>query len=229
MNSLMISAAESRRRFAKPTTPFLGEVPASEFITGDALASAIGLTVGISQYSDEPWLVFKDPVDGKTKYVSKKPLRHTLGWMYIDAVGAAYGTKQIVIGGKTYKVRLFKCLPDGVNSARNTGGYDALETHGSEWNRLMYHITAKPFKHPANTFSSENIDEGDWASYSETDLGLNSSDTAGSNCFCQESDSYWVNNRFTRGGYGASSQGAVAFNYAGHKNFGWRPLLELVS
>lgn len=37
---------------------FLGEVPASEFITGDALAERIGLTAGTSQHSDTPWLKF---------------------------------------------------------------------------------------------------------------------------------------------------------------------------
>lgn len=49
---------------------FIREVPSNEFITGDMLASQIGLTAGVSQHSTAGWLLFED--EGKTKYVSKK-------------------------------------------------------------------------------------------------------------------------------------------------------------
>ena len=37
---------------------FFGEVPASEFITGDALASECGISQGLSQNSTAGWLKF---------------------------------------------------------------------------------------------------------------------------------------------------------------------------
>src|SRR5690606_33437971 len=97
---------------------FLGEVPVTELISGDALAAAIGLTTGTAQYSDEPWLHFIDPVDGLTKYVAKKPYRHTISWDQLTAINAVYGDRTLVIQGNTYKVRLLK----GANSDPYVGG-----------------------------------------------------------------------------------------------------------
>ncbi len=49
------------------TAGFFGEVPVSELITGDDLATTIGLTTGISQHSNEPWLKFA--LDGNIIYI----------------------------------------------------------------------------------------------------------------------------------------------------------------
>ena len=84
---------------------FVGEVPASEFITGVELATAIGLTAG-TPMADAGWLHFKDTVDGRTKYISKKPLRSHISWDHIHSRGAVFGTRTVVIKGDTYKVRL---------------------------------------------------------------------------------------------------------------------------
>src|SRR5690606_4437313 len=80
---------------------FLGEVPASEFITGGALASAIGLTAGTAHNTNEPWLKFV--LDGKTLYVAKKTFRRSITWNQIHARGAVFGTRTVVIQGNTYK------------------------------------------------------------------------------------------------------------------------------
>ena len=85
---------------------FFGEVPVSEFITGDELARRIGLTAGVSQFSNEPWLKFS--YLGKVEFVAKKSFRHSISWDDINAVGAVFGNKTININGKTYKVRLMK-------------------------------------------------------------------------------------------------------------------------
>src|SRR5690554_5978523 len=66
-----------------PGAGFYGEVPVSELITGDLLASTIGLTEGTVLHSNEPWLKFA--LDGKTLYVAKKPFRHSIPWDQIHA------------------------------------------------------------------------------------------------------------------------------------------------
>jgi len=223
MNPLMIAASETRRRLGLARNPFLGEVLASDFITGNALAAAIGLAGGVAQNSDEPWLKFKDPVDGKTKLVAKKAYRHSITWNHIASANAVYGARTIVIGGKTYKVRLFK----GANSDPSTvpaNTYDHPGTHGSEWNRLMYHISGRPFGGAPNTLASEGIDEGDWAQYSEAELLTRYTHGSGALSWCQESQG---STRLWRG------HGGVALAYydaPGYTSsyYGWRPVLELV-
>lgn len=213
----------SGRNKSSGASMFIREVPSSEFITGDQLAAAIGLTAGIP-IADAGWLKFADSVDGKTKYISKRPLRSNINWDQLNAVGAVFGSKTVVIKGLTYKVRLLS----GANSNPATGssGWDAPYTHGCEWNRLMYHISAKPFANPSNTLQSEGITEGDWASYSEADLLTHSSGGNGSYSWCQETGTTPT----TRG-----SCGAVGVSYSiqnassdAYSYLGWRAVLELV-
>lgn len=93
---------------------FYGEVPVSELLSGDELCELLGLTAGVSQNSDEPWLKFA--LDGKMLYVAKKTYRHSVSWNHINAVGAVFG--EFVLN-KAFKVRL-------------------LSTE--EWDALMYPI-----------------------------------------------------------------------------------------
>ena len=88
---------------------FFGEVPASELITGDALASECGISQGTSQFSSEGWLKFA--YQGKIQFVAKKPIRHSISWDAINTANCVYGDsgdKTVVIGGKTYKVTLMR-------------------------------------------------------------------------------------------------------------------------
>ena len=202
---------------------FVREVPASEFITGVQLASAIGLTAG-RPMADAGWLHFEDTVDGKTKYISKKPLRYSISWDHINAVGAVFGTAMVVIKGLTYKVRLLSGA--NTNPAKGSSGYDAPYTHGCEWNRLMYRVSAKPFGHASNTLASEGIVEGDWASYTEADLVTNSSAGNGSYSWCQETGTTGET-RVGRGYSGVSLSSQVPSSIS-TAPYGWRACLELV-
>jgi hypothetical protein len=93
---------------------FYGEVSSVDFISGDDLASFIGLTAGISQNSDAGWLKV---VDGnKMLLIAKKTFRHSISWDNINYVGAVFGTI-VIIDGVKYILRL-------------------LST--TEWNRFMY-------------------------------------------------------------------------------------------
>jgi hypothetical protein len=58
---------------------YYGEVPAGEFITGDQLATQVGLTAGTAFNSDADWLKFS--LDNRTLYVAKKPFRYNLSWV----------------------------------------------------------------------------------------------------------------------------------------------------
>jgi hypothetical protein len=219
IHALTIAAHQARIRYGKRKTPFLGEVSAADFISGNALASAIGLTQGTAQHSDAGWLKFKDPVDGRIKFVAKRPLRRGLSWNAIDARGAAKGTRTVTINGQTYRVRLLKAL--GSLSTSGKTGYDHPDTHGSEWNRLMYHISGKPFANINNTLASEGIDEGDWASYSETDLAMrNTTSGSGGANWAYEPAHF-------RGHVGVSYLGTGPADNT-HVNYGWRPVLELI-
>jgi len=102
---------------------FYGEVSAEDFISGNDLASLIGLTAGTSQNSDAGWLKV---VDGsKMLLIAKKTLRHSISWDSINAVNAVFG-KIITIDGVKYILRLFST---------------------TEWDRFMYPLHVD---HPNN-------------------------------------------------------------------------------
>ena len=204
---------------------FFGEVPTSEFITGNALASAIGLTAGTAQNSNEPWLKFA--LDGKALYVAKKPYRHTISWNSIDSVGAVFGTKTVVINEKTYKVRLLKGgnqnpMPDWLPPGTSV--------HNSEWNKLMI---------PIHISWSDGTLAGDqWIDPSTPDWNIrytNSDLIVGQNpnelTWCQEDIKYGSKvYAVLRGGNGVQGLArAVKTDKSGTDViFVWRPCLEEV-
>jgi len=219
MNILLLSAHQARKRYGKPVLPFMGEVAASDFIRGDALAVAIGLTAGTVMNADAGWLKFKDPIDNKTKYISKMPIRYGASWNALNSIGAVNGSKLVDIAGKTYRVRLIEGLRPGGSGESDM--YDPPATHGSEWNRLMYHVSGKPFHNVRTTLASEGIEEGDWAQYTEAELGFVAYNGIGTYTLCKESSIPY------RGSYGVSYLN-YSVRTASSQYMGWRPLLELV-
>lgn len=210
-----------------PGAGFYGEVPVGDLITGNLLASTIGLTAGTAQHSNEPWLKFN--LDGKALYVAKKPYRHSISWDQINAANAVYGDRTIEINGESFKVRLLKGA--STNPAENIIGYDPASSHGSEWNRLMYPLVnniTSPNSHPKYPLSQEDIRFGSWANYTEVDLVVHSTGGNGSLTWCQEVDSSNAARRVIRGHSGLSF-----FNFntssSTFSTYGWRPCLELVS
>jgi hypothetical protein len=107
------------------TRSFYGFIPSEDLISGDELASLIGITSGTSQNSDAGWFHYE--LNGKTLYVSKKTFRHTISWDQINARQAVFGRNVIIEGQsnkhrpKTYKVRLLT---------------------SAEWNSLMYPLNS---------------------------------------------------------------------------------------
>lgn len=213
------------RTTSEPQDLFLGEVSTDQLITGDTLATQIGLTAGTAQNSTEPWLQFLTK-EGQILYIAKKPYRHSISWDQIDAVNAVYGDREITVGEKQFKVRLLK----GVASDPISGGlgHDLESSWGSEWNRLFYPLVSsvsQSVQIPTYPMSGEGIVFGSWASYSEGDLGSKSG--TGRGTWCQEMSSANTVQRAHRGQSGLSH---LSFgNSSGtSSSFGWRPVLELI-
>ena len=217
---------------------FFGEVSASELISGDALASLVGISQGTSQNSTAGWLKFA--WQGKILFVAKKSFRNSISWDHINSANAVYGDKTVEIGGLTYKVRLLrganigfnpkvpiKDQPDGGN------GYSGAICHGSEWNRLMLPIHQeainKNWACPDNVESdipvwAHNLGTGTQGRYTDEDLLTHNNYGSGSYSWCQEvAESAAL--RVYRGNNGVSlSTSNTSSNTSSH--YGWRPCLE---
>lgn len=228
MKEMMLGVGGGGNEYKHPYGDrFLGEVPSSGLITGNTLATRIGLTDGISQNSSAGWLKFLTG-EGKTLYVAKLPLRRNVSWDQINARGAVFGTTTVVINGLTYKVRLLKGSVS--NAVTDVSGYDPANTMGSEWNRLMYPlvpVVTGSSSIPTFPLSRDGILFGGWADYTQVELALVHGGSEGRFTWCQESVSGNSANRVYRGGYSVSyisnrSRSAVT------GESGWRPVLELV-
>jgi hypothetical protein len=96
---------------------YFGVATSAELISGDALATLIGLTAGTSQNSDAGWLKYM--YNNDLLYVAKKTIRHSISWNDINAVNAVFGDRNVQIGDHVFTVMLL-----------STG----------DWNRLIYPV-----------------------------------------------------------------------------------------
>lgn len=201
---------------------FLGEVTPGAFISGTALAAAMGLTQGAAINDTVGWL--KIQLDGRTLMVAKNSFRSTIQMNHLIAAGVVDGTKTIVIAGKTYRVRLFHGGAAHYSMIPTVSGFDLAQGYWSEWNRIMYHLSNGTFANASNKMTSEGITVGDIAQFTEAQLALGVA-YQGSACWTQTPSN--VTQYICRGGLGVSQMTTVAPNLQGTGN-GWRPILELV-
>ena len=196
---------------------FKGEVP---LITGNELADIIGLTDGISQFDEEPWLHFND--EGRDIYIAKKPFRYSVSWDQLNAVGAVYGSKTVTIGGKLYMVRLLR----GGNGDPTTGGTyygcNITEHQGSEWNRYMYPIHSTTHVSTSNPNTS---DMGTLAQYTDEQLHVHYDYGNGTYSWCQEVSGSSASNCVVRSGDGVTYGSYGTFSSTS-THLGWRPVIE---
>lgn len=111
---------------------YYGPVPAAELITGTDLANLVGMsTTGVSSNPDADWLQFA--YLGKKLFIASRNTRHTVSYTALSAKQLVTG-KTVVIGTKTYKVRLL------------TGGLygDTASQNASEWSQMLFRICVKP-------------------------------------------------------------------------------------
>lgn len=203
---------------------FFGETSVSDLITGDALSSAVGMSVGTSQFSNENWLKFS--YKGNIQFIAKKPIRSYVVWGHINNVGCVYGTKIISIAGHSFRVRLIQGT--NTNTPENyVTNADGDINHYSEWNRLILplHIRAKD-----GSWGYPNNIEPDleyWGiDYDDTDLLTVTAAGSGSRTYCQERTAGTI--AVCRGVVDASLSQPAGFDRAGQVHDGWRPVLELV-
>ena len=220
--------------YGTETIGFYGEVPVADLITGDALALAIGLSAGTSQFSNEPWLKYS--YNGETRFVAKKPYRYNLSWESIYQAGAVWGTDtvgpnpsganrtqdaSVTIDGTDYRVML---LGGGnANPTANTTGYDVTAGVNSEWNELFYRIHSTTHIDTSNTTASEGSPVP-WVSYTDADLHMHNSLGNGTYCWTKETHGASSTYRVFRGSYGVSR--LPYYTATGvYPYFGWRPAL----
>ena len=229
----MLESMLSGKGYRLPTpSKFNGEIPSAEFIDGDTLAVAVGLA-GSSYNSTSPWLSFT--YKEKSLFVPKLPLRNNISWRMLYQAGIVHGTddagtrpsglaaviqdKRVVIGNKTYRVRLMK----GSNgSALSSSGRDLAYTRDSEFSDLMYPIVIDSF---AASYTGGKISNP----YQLADLGYLAANSTASQKVCQEITS---SNFLYRGSGGTNPSTSISSVGAGYTtvspNLGWLPCLELV-
>lgn len=190
-------------------TGFYGETLVEDLINSVDLAAAINLTEGFAMYSAEPWLKFNQ--DGKTLFVSKKPMRRNVSWDAISAANAVYGGESgsviTTAQGDQFRVRLL------------TGGNgDPSTAAGGEWNRLLYPVHIED---PNGT--------GWGIGYTNADLILDQEHPYGRASWTQETPAADVNDRVTRGNSGLTNYWVAAISSSTSDAFGWRPVLEFIA
>lgn len=220
---------------------FFGEVPASELITGVALADECGITKGTRQHSTAGWLKFA--YNGEILFVAKKTIRYSISWSTIDEAKCVYGDsgdKTVTINDKTYRVTLIKGANDKFDPKQplngQTGGgngYNGEANHGSEWNRLMCQIHEQAMGGSWNYRNNiendigileHSLGSGAQGMYNDADLVVKSGN--GHSSWCQERTSSTYRHLY---------RGGMAVTYSSYESsskvassMGWRPVLRLV-
>lgn len=189
-------------------TPYKGVVPSASFITGDALAAAIGLTAGESMNSNAGWLHYIEDT-GLELYIAKKPMRVLASWEQINTAQAG-NTKEVTINGDVYVVRFVNGLTSATNYA---------------WQRYLLNVynPLDRAQFPANTPI--------WGSYGDSMLGVETVANAqhdGTHSICAEPYSNGYATRGNTGGQSSTTQILAQwfmFPNTPQRWYGWRPLL----
>ena len=230
---------------------FFGIVPASDFITGDALASEVGVTQGTSQFSNTNWLKFA--FEQEIYMVPQKPIRYSVSWDHLYLQGAVYGdgltagdsgaehhnltsssgsdltaTAQdatVTVNGLRYEVGLLKGGASDPLNSYNDSDRGSIGP-ANEWNALMLPIHEKSVANNWNYPEYAPTVTGWGINFSDGDLITHNKFGNGSYTWCQESSDADLSLRVFRGDYGVSNLNATdSANTNYHR--GWHPRLKL--
>lgn len=241
-----VAESELFRYDANTDTGYFGVVKSTNIVTGDNLAGAIGLGIGVSQNSDVDWLKFY--YHGMIIYTPKKPLRHTLLKDDLLDLNAVYGidlglkrSAKYIINGKEYNVGILSGATKTPSEMIETSG-DPQSTanfalnvkkeigRGSMWNELIYRVHAVYVDDVLENQDTINYKElhggvqigNNFENFSSSDLGIAAGD--GSNALCQEVSSVNPQESISRGYYFLPGVVRQGFNQR-LSIFGWRPIL----
>ena len=236
-------------------TGYFGVTPVANLISGSALASTIGLTVGTAQNDTEGYLKFY--WHGKIIYMAKKTYRYNLSWDHIKDRNAVFGVDlggsgktNIIAGGNNFSV----AIPTGGGKApqsdiqywnnyggpTSTAGFAAnvlLEIGKfSMWNELMYRVHTQFVDNVlANQGGDGNYKEltggvqigNNWAAFTDNDLSIYYAVPGnGTVTWCQETSSFAPTLRTFRGYHRLATSSRYTSSLV-NAGVAWRPLLIL--
>lgn len=235
----IIGAPGNRRLLAgNMQAGWFGEVPASDFITGDALAKLVGITAGVHNYTydNEPWLKFA--YEGNILLVSKKPIRWALTWNQINDANCVYGDRVVNIRGKNYRIMLLRGIsveaqknPKELSSAVTNQNWEGEYNKRSMWNKLMLPIMKNAETNKWCSTNAVEIPVDNWGvGYKITDIAQQLTEdgyTFYVYSWCQEvmGDNA---RRCLRGEDGSYCRSWYADFAPPTARYGWRPVLKLI-
>lgn len=199
---------------------YYGTISAADFITGDDLAQAIGLTAGSAQNSDVDWMKFA--YQGETYFIPKKNHRHSISWNSLNGANAIDGSKIITIGLDEFHVELMKGL-NPVPSVPFTEGYDVPSGYNSMWNELLYKVAVDIPTYPKTSQVGPN-----WANFLQDNSadGLNITAGNGRHSWCQEVNPTNSSNCVYRGNHSVTGLNTIP-TPAAYSDNGWRSALRV--
>lgn len=221
-----------------PSFYFQKEVPS--FITGSALASAIGLSTGVLINDNTPWLEFL--YKGKTLFVPKLPIRNSISWGSVYQRGAVYGTDtdtdpvynpaltrvvqnaRVTVGGDQYRVRLFN--GSSTNPYQGEATWDPKLMGPSEWNDLWFQIVDDPVTRKLVGYNGPLIENP----YTPADVGFGDHPSTGQYTLVKEvAKAVSGISRIVNRGYRTSCAAFSVANAGQALDYvGWRPVLEKI-
>ena len=244
--NIPLAESELFKYDANTDTGYFGLVKSSNIVTGDNLAGAIGLGIGVSQNSNTNWLKFY--YHGMIIYTPQKPLRHTILKGDLLDLNAVYGidlglkrTAKYIINGTEFGVGILSGAGKAPSEMIEISGdpksteYFAVNVkkeigRGSMWNDLIYRIHAiyvDDVLENQDTLNYKELHGGvqignNFDNFSSSDLGIIDGD--GSNALCQEVSSVNPLETISRGYYFLPGVVRQGFNQR-LSIFGWRPIL----
>lgn len=215
------------------THGFYGQINSADFIDGETLANAVGLSAGTAINTTSNWLKFS--LAGKTLYTPQKHLRSGAKWVDIYIAGAVYGTGDVgpgyvrsdviqdatvTINGNNYIVRLMRGLGDSYPTMHPnyTSDLSYSRYRSSEFEKMLFKV---------HQFVSTYQVGENWLSLTNTELDLENGYT-----LCQEYEEGTSSPaKILRRGNGTLSDAIENINFISAfytTAVGWRPVLELI-
>lgn len=187
---------------------YFGEIETGEFLTTPELRSLTGFSEGNDVETHPSW--FKVCLDEKILFIPKTTLVDNFRPDSLRAAKLVDGDTVITVDGLNYIVR----LPKGVSRNPSTGTHlqsNPPDTHGSEWNRIIYSLLDIP------------LNEQNWARYSPSELGFRGGNMGWSLTWGSHNSVAWV----VRGEVDGTRYSWLS-DHSASAALGWRPVLELV-
>lgn len=155
---------------------YFGQVGTDAVFTAAEMASALGISQGTVNNASMVWLKFY--YKGRVLFVAQKGIVDAVSWNHLYDCGVIYG----VDGGgsnspRSYAVDQMTILEKGSDKfivrtmkgynadpfVYSSGGLNAVEADGSEWNDLLYRVSATVTAPPLDKFEQFTNQELDFS------------------------------------------------------------------